>query len=195
MNFVADASKTSGSITHCLEEWTVHRRQHPKSSQSYVEPRKGGKENCATRFRARYGAFMAGRTSVRHLAPPQAIFGWAENLSRAGRGAPLLTLSISTVRNSVQMWQMRQLHDLPSVLQVRISVSSDAWFSNFENVEYSEVHDLHPNDPFLELRVMPLRWGSPSSVSSIFVCNSCSEVRFPTTGFPARIDFLPPVLF
>jgi hypothetical protein len=95
------------------------------------------------------------------------------------------------------MWQMRQLYDLPSVLQVRISVCSDAWLSNFENVEYSEVHDLHPNDPFLELRVMPLRWGNPSSVSSIFVCNSCNEVRFPTTyRLPCgRIDFLPPFSF
>jgi len=77
-------------------------------------------------------------------------------VNRKGRIAELLWLSIDTVRKSVWMWHLRQLHDLPSVLQVRICNSSDFWLSNLINVGYSDVHNIHPIHPFLERRVKPL---------------------------------------
>lgn len=51
------------------------------------------------------------------------------------------------------MWYLRQLHDLPSVLQVRVCSSSDVWFSNLINAGYSDVHNIHPIHPFVERRV------------------------------------------
>ena len=52
------------------------------------------------------------------------------------------------------MCHLRELHDLSSVLQVRILIPSGLAFS-CNNVGYSDVHNIHPIHPFLERRIKP----------------------------------------